>query len=85
LWIAIGFAITFIPVVIVAILALKIIKIDFGSVCGLVCGSMANPMALAYANDTIPGDNPSVSYATVYPLSMFIRVIIAQILLVLFL
>lgn len=85
LWIAIGFAITLIPVVIVAIVALKIIKIDFGSVCGLVCGSMANPMALAYANDTIPGDNPSVSYATVYPLSMFVRVIIAQILLVFFL
>jgi len=85
LWIAIGFAITLIPVVIVAIVALKIIKIDFGSVCGMVCGSMANPMALAYANDTIPGDKPSVSYATVYPLSMFVRVIIAQILLVFFL
>jgi len=60
-------------------------KIDFGSVCGMVCGSMANPMALTYANDTISGDNPSVSYATVYPLSMFMRVIIVQILLIFFL
>ena len=41
---------------------------------------MANPMALGYADDTIKGDTPSVSYATVYPLGMFIRVIIAQIL-----
>lgn len=40
---------------------------------------MANPMALTYANDTIEGDSPSVSYATVYPLGMFIRVIIAQV------
>ena len=44
-------------------------------------GSMANPMALNYVNDTIPGDNPSVAYATVYPLCMFLRVIIAQVLL----
>lgn len=56
-------------------------KIDFGSVSGMLCGSMANPMALNYANDTIPGDNPSVAYATVYPLCMFLRVIIAQVLL----
>jgi uncharacterized transporter YbjL len=46
---------------------------------------MANPMALTYANDTIPGDNPAVSYATVYPLAMFVRVILAQLLLLFFL
>ena len=46
---------------------------------------MATQMALNYVNDTIPGDNPSVSYATVYPLSMFLRVIIAQIILMFFL
>jgi uncharacterized transporter YbjL len=46
---------------------------------------MANPMALNYANDTLPGDNPAVSYATVYPLSMFSRVIIAQLILMFFL
>ena len=60
-------------------------KIDFGSLVGMLCGSMANPMALNYANSTIVGDNPAVSYATVYPLSMFVRVIIAQLLLMLFL
>ena len=81
LWIGVGFGMTVIPVLLVGIVAFKFMKIDFGSVSGMLCGSMANPMALNYANDTIPGDNPSVSYATVYPLSMFLRVIIAQIIL----
>lgn len=85
LWIGIGFAITFIPVVIMAIMALRIFNLDFGSTCGMLCGSMANPMALNYANDIIPNDNPAVSYATVYPLGMFTRVIMIQIILMLFL
>lgn len=85
LWVGLGFAITFIPVVITGLIALKMMKMDFGSVSGMLCGSMANPMALNYVNDTIKGDNPSVSYATVYPLSMFLRVIIAQIILMFFL
>ena len=85
LWIGLGFAITFIPVVVTGLIALKVMKVDFGSVSGMLCGSMANPMALNYVNDTIHGDNPSVSYATVYPLSMFLRVIIAQIILMFFL
>ena len=55
------------------------------SVAGMLGGSMANPMALNYANDTIEGDNPSVSYATVYPLCMFLRVIIIQVMLMIFL
>lgn len=81
LWIGVGFGLTMIPTVLVGIVAFKMMKIDFGTVSGMLCGSMANPMALNYANDTIPGDNPSVAYATVYPLSMFLRVIIAQVLL----
>lgn len=85
LWITVGFALTVIPVLIVGVVAFKWAKVDFGSVTGMLCGSMANPMALNYANDTIPGDNPSVAYATVYPLCMFIRVIIAQVLLMFFL
>lgn len=85
LWIAVGFALTVIPVLVVGVVAFKWAKVDFGSVTGMLCGSMANPMALNYANDTIPGDNPSVAYATVYPLCMFIRVIIAQVLLMFFL
>lgn len=85
LWVAVGLGLTIIPVLIVGVIAFKWFKVDFGSVTGMLCGSMANPMALNYANDTIPGDNPSVAYATVYPLCMFIRVIIAQVLLMFFL
>ena len=83
IWVSIGFSITFIPVVFMALLALRMTRLDFGSICGMLCGNMANPMALNYANDTLPGDNPAVSYATVYPLSMFCRIIIAQIILML--
>lgn len=81
LWIGVGFALTLLPVLIIGYIALRWLKVDFGSVAGMLCGSMANPMALNYANDTIAGDNPSVTYATVYPLSMFARVIIAQLVL----
>ncbi len=83
LWLGAGFLLTFVPVILVGLFALRIMKVDFGSVAGLLCGSMANPMALNYANDTIEGDNPSVSYATVYPVCMFLRVIIIQVLLML--
>lgn len=85
IWFALGFGLTVIPIIIIGIIALKIFKIDFGSVTGMICGSMANPMALNFANETIQGDNPSVAYATVYPLSMFLRVIVAQVVLMLFL
>lgn len=84
IWIGLGFLITFVPVVIMALVSMRLCHLDFGSTCGMLCGSMANPMALNYANDTIPGDNPSVSYATVYPLGMFTRVIIAQLILMFF-
>lgn len=80
MWVGIGFVLTVVPVFIVGLIALKTKKYDFGSICGILCGSMANPMALTYANENIEGDTPSVSYATVYPLSMFVRVVIAQIL-----
>ena len=85
LWVGLGFLITFIPVVIMALVAMRLCHLDFGNTCGMLCGSMANPMALNYANDIIPNDNPAVSYATVYPLGMFLRVIIAQLILMLFL
>ncbi len=85
LWIGLGFAITVVPVLLVCVCALKLMKIDFGSLAGMLCGGMANPMALNYVNATVEGDNPAVSYATVYPLSMFVRVILAQLVLMLFL
>ena len=78
LWIGLGFLITVIPVLIVGAISMKVCKVDFGLTCGMLCGSMANPMALNYANDIVPGDYATVSYATVYPLSMFCRLIVAQ-------
>ena len=80
MWVGIGFLITLIPVLVLGIIALKTHKYDFGTICGILCGSMANPMALGYANDTLRGDSASISYATVYPIGMFARVIIAQLL-----
>lgn len=85
LWLGLGFVLTFVPIVVVGIISLRWLRLDFGSISGLLCGSMANPMALGYANDTIEGDNPSVAYATVYPVCMFLRVIIIQLLLMILL
>ncbi len=84
LWIGIGFALTMVPVLLVGFTASKFFKVDYAQNVGMLCGSMANPMALTYANTTVEGDEPSVSYATVYPLTMFTRVITAQLILLLF-
>lgn len=85
LWVALGFLITLLPVVMVGWAAMRWAGVDFGSTCGMLCGSMANPMALNYANQTIEGEYASVAYATVYPLSMFVRVVVAQLVLMIFL
>ena len=84
LWIGLGFLLTIVPVLIVGFIASQFFKLDYAHNVGMLCGSMANPMALSYANTTVDGDEHSVSYATVYPLSMFIRVISAQLVLMLF-
>ena len=84
LWVGVGFVLTLVPIVIVGLIALRTKKFDFGTICGILCGSMANPMALGYANDTLRGDTAAISYATVYPLGMFIRVIIAQVIVMFF-
>ena len=79
MWVGIGVVLTILPLLIIGAVALRSKKFDFGTICGLLCGSMANPMALSYANETIPGDRAAVAYTSVYPLGMFIRVIIAQV------
>ena len=84
IWIAEGALITMIPVLAFAPVAMRMCHLDFGSACGMLSGAMANPMALNYANDTLPGDNASVAYATVYPMTMVVRVILAQFLLLAF-
>jgi AspT/YidE/YbjL antiporter-like protein len=82
LWIGLGFLLTVVPTLIVGLAALHTRRYDYGTICGILCGSMANPMALGYANDTTKGDASSIAYASVYPLGMFIRVLIVQILII---
>lgn len=85
MWVAAGFVLTVLPVLIVGALSLRLLKMDYGTICGMLCGAMANPMALNYSSDLLQSERPSVAYATVYPLSMFVRVIIAQVVLLVFL
>jgi len=84
IWIGFGFILTVVPVLIVAIIAMKVYKIGYAKNVGMLCGSMANPMALNYVNSTMDEDEPSVAYATVYPVSMFARIVFIQLLLMLF-
>ena len=84
LWLGLGLLITYLPVLLAGIFAMRAMKMNFGSVTGVLCGSMANPMALGYANDNIEGDTPSVAYATVYPVCMFLRVVIIQLVVMFF-
>ena len=79
-----GFLFTIVPVLIVGFIGLKVLKIDFATMSGALCGSMANPMALNYSNESLESDVPSAGYATVYPFSMFARLIIVQIVILLF-
>ena len=78
LWIGFGLVITLLPVVVMSVVSVVRGKNSYATTAGMLCGAMANPIALNYVNDTPPGDKASVAYATVYPLCMFLRVIIAQ-------
>lgn len=80
-WISLGFSLTVVPVLLVGFTAMKVFKVDYADTMGMLCGSMANPMALNYADTTVKGDEPAVAYATVYPLTMFVRIITAQLIL----
>ena len=77
-WIAIGMVITLLPVMVMSVVSVVSGKNSYAATAGMLCGAMANPIALNYVNDSLPGDKASVAYATVYPLCMFLRVIIAQ-------
>ncbi len=84
MWVLYGFLITFIPLVIVGFIARAKFNINYYTIMGLLSGGTTDPPALAYANKTANNDAPAVSYSTVYPLTMFLRVITAQ-LIILFL
>ncbi|HEX5222741.1 MAG TPA: putative transporter [Verrucomicrobiae bacterium] len=84
LWLVGGFAITVLPLLIVGIVARSIMKMNFTVISGLLSGSMTDPPALAFANAICKSDAPSVAYATVYPLTMLLRIVAVQILVLLF-
>ena len=77
-WVLYGFAITFIPLLIVTLVARGKFKLNYCTIMGMVAGATTDPPALAYANKLVGNDAPSVAYSTVYPLTMFLRVITAQ-------
>ena len=79
-WVLYGFLITFIPLIIVGCIARAKYKLNYYSILGLLSGSYTDPPALAYGNKTANNDAPAVAYSTVYPLTMFLRVVTAQIL-----
>ena len=82
-WIGFAALITALPMAIVAVIAVVYRRKSFATTAGMLCGAMANPIALGYVNDTVEGDQASLAYAAVYPLAMFLRVIIAQIIVML--
>lgn len=82
-WVAASLSIAIIPVLLTSLIASRIFKIDYADNIGMLCGGMANPFALEYANPDGEGEDPAVAYATVYPASIFLRVISAQILILL--
>ena len=79
-WVLYGFLITVIPCLIIGIVARKVFKLSYFTIAGVISGIMTNPPALAYSNEICGNNQASVAYSTVYPLTMFLRVVTAQIL-----
>lgn len=79
-WVIWGFVITLVPLIIVGCIARGHDRINLLTIMGLVSGSNTDPPALAYANNSTGNDQPAVAYSTVYPLTMFLRVVAAQVL-----
>jgi putative transport protein len=79
-WIAAGGAITLLPILVVAWFARRFMQMNYLTLCGLLAGSMTDPPALAFASGMNPSEAPSLAYATVYPLTMLLRILAAQIL-----
>ncbi len=78
MWVLYGFIITVIPLLVIGIIARAKYKVNYFSIMGLLSGGYTDPPALAYANKVANNDLPAVAYSTVYPLTMFMRVIMAQ-------
>jgi putative transport protein len=83
-WIGYGMLITILPILVTGIFSSMILKQSFFGTCGLLAGSMTDTPALAFANSIAQCEAPAVAYATVYPLVMFLRIAVAQLLIMLF-
>ena len=83
-WVLISISLCMIPVILVGLFTAKVLKIGYADNVGMLCGSMANPFALEFTGEPQNGEDPAVAYATVYPASIFLRVISAQIIMILF-
>lgn len=83
-WVLYGFIITMVPQMVMAIVARAKYKMNYFSICGMLSGTYTDPPALAYGNKIANNDAPAVSYSTVYPLTMFMRVVVAQLIILFF-
>ncbi|HOT15383.1 MAG TPA: putative transporter [Bacteroidales bacterium] len=77
IWLLYGAAITFIPIFLASVIA-RLMKMNYLKICGIVSGAMTDPPALEFANSLAPVHAQSTAYATVYPLTMFLRILLAQ-------
>jgi putative transport protein len=84
LWMGCAAAITLLPLLIVGVFGRLVMKMNFMNLCGLLAGSMTDPPALAFANSTAGSDAPALAYAAVYPLTMLLRIVVAQLLVLIF-
>ncbi|MBO7594938.1 MAG: transporter, partial [Salinivirgaceae bacterium] len=78
LWVGYGLLITMIPVLIIGCIARKVFHLNYFTIVGMISGTNTNPPALYYSNMIAENDRPSVAYSTVYPLAMFLRIVLAQ-------
>lgn len=83
-WILYGLVITLVPMTLVALVARLCLKMDFFRVCGLLAGGTTDPALLAFSEQMYGSSRISVNYATVYPLTMFLRVVAAQLLIMIY-
>lgn len=84
-WVGYGLLVAFVPVVLFAWVSMRLFRKPFSTTAGMLCGAMANPIALEYVNESYPDEKTSIAYTTVYPLCMFARVIIVQLIVIFFL
>lgn len=83
-WVVISIGLAVVPVLLTAFIAARCFKTSYADNIGMLCGAMANPFALDFADPSGEGEDPAVAYATVYPASIFLRVISVQIIMLVF-